>query len=334
MRFAILGAGAWGTALSLHLLRKKHAVNLVPRRMAHARQLRDERENRDYLPGFPLPESLVVEERLDAAINDVDVLILACPSLGLRDLCRQIDTYGPENHRRAEQIVISLAKGIEAETLDLPSQVLATELSDYRKAVLSGPNFAREVAAGLPAAAVLATAVRDDVIGEVQAALSGSSFRVYLSDDVLGVELGGCLKNVYAIAAGITCGLGLGDNALASLLTRILAEMSRVVTVLGGRAETVQGLSGFGDLVLTSTSRQSRNFRFGERIAQGELAEDQLAGRKDVVEGYRACACFHDLVRRAGVDAPVLNETYEVLYAGKDPRDGLKALMARALTTE
>ncbi|MGJ3242515.1 MAG: NAD(P)H-dependent glycerol-3-phosphate dehydrogenase [Opitutales bacterium] len=334
MRFVILGAGAWGTALSLHLVARGHPVTLVPRRLAHARQLRSAMENQDYLKGFRLPDELVVEDNMRVAIHDADVLILACPSFGLRDLCRQIDTYGPEDHRRAEQIVISLAKGIEAGTLDLPSRILATELHDYRKAVLSGPNFAREVAAGLPAAAVLATALRDDASRAVQEALSGPSFRVYLSGDVIGVELGGALKNVYAIAAGITCGLGLGENALASLLTRILAEMSRVVTALGGQADTVQGLSGFGDLVLTSTSRQSRNFRLGEGIARGEAVDRQLSGRKDVVEGYRTCACFHDLVRRAGVDAPVLEQVHDVVYREKDPRDGLKALMSRALKTE
>ncbi len=332
MNFCIVGAGAWGTAMAIHLNRLGHVVTLVPRRFEHALDFASCRENADYLPGYPLPLSVQIGHELKPALMEAEAVLLACPSHGMRETCRAIG----ENLRAARslRLFVSLAKGLEIKTHRSPAQISADLLPAYHHAVLAGPTAASEVAAGKPTAMVLAAASSFSELSAVQAAISGRKLRVYRSTDVLGVELGGCLKNIYAIAAGCCDGLSLGDNAKAALLTRALAEMVRLGTVLGGKPETFYGLSGFGDLVATSHGSWSRNRTFGQAIGEGENVESLLSGRKTVVEGYRSTASFYDMCRACGLEAPILQEVHAILYAGKDPGEALDTLMSRDLKPE
>lgn len=332
MNFAIIGAGAWGTAVAIHLTRLNHTVTLVPRRFEQALALASTRENSDYLPGIPLPASLQLGHELTPVLMEADVTLLACPSQALRETCERVR----QNLGLATQLklVVSLVKGLELGSHLRPSEVITSVLPQVAVGVLSGPTNAAEVARGRPAAMVLAASKPDAFLAEVQAALSGPTLRVYTSDDVAGVEFGGCLKNVYAIAAGCCDGLKLGDNAKAALLTRALAEMVRVGVALGAKAETFYGLGGFGDLVATCTGAWSRNRTFGQRLGEGAKAVDLLAGSKAVVEGYRTTESFYGLCQERGIDAPILAESYRILYEGKPPAEALMALMSRELRRE
>ncbi len=332
MNFAIIGAGAWGTAFAIHLSRLNHTVTLVPRRFEQALDIASTRENSDYLPGILLPLSIQIGHELTPVLMEADVIILACPSQALRATCERVR----ENLSLATQLklVVSLSKGLELGTHLRPSQVIAAVLPQVNAGSLSGPTNAAEVANGKPAAMVLATTKSDSFLTEVQAALSGPTLRVYLSDDEAGVELGGALKNVYAIAAGCVDGLKLGDNTKAALLTRSLAEMVRVGVALGAKAETFYGLGGFGDLVATCNGVWSRNRTFGQHLGEGAKAADLIAASKSVVEGYRTTDSFYGLCAERGIDAPILGEIYRILYAGKPPAEALTALMTRELKRE
>jgi glycerol-3-phosphate dehydrogenase (NAD(P)+) len=332
MNFAIIGAGAWGTAMAVHLSRLNHTVTLVPRRFEQALDIASTRENADYLPGVKLPLSIQIGHELTPVLMEADVVILACPSQALRETCVRVKA----NLGLATQLklVVSLAKGLELGTHLRPSEVIAAVLPQIAVGALSGPTNAAEVAKGRPAAMVLAATKTDAFLAEVQAALSGPTLRVYLGDDVAGVEFGGCLKNVYAIAAGCCDGLKLGDNAKAALLTRALAEMVRVGVALGAKAETFYGLGGFGDLVATCTGAWSRNRTFGQRLGEGAAAAELIAASKSVVEGYRTTQSFAGLCKDRGIDAPILGEIYRILYEAKPPAEALSALMTRELKRE
>lgn len=332
MRFAVLGAGAWGTAFALHLARLGRAVVLVPRREEQASALTALRENADYLPGFVLPAELRITSDLADGLESADVIILACPSQALRETCGRLRSVLGKD--AALRPVISLAKGLEAGTHLRPSQVAAVLLPEARVGSLTGPTNAAEVARGLPAAMVLAASQPAGFAAEVQAAISNATLRVYTTEDLPGVEFGGALKNIYAIAAGCADGLGLGDNARAALLTRALTEMVRVGAALGARPETFYGLSGFGDLVATCYGGWSRNREFGQAIGEGARAEDLIAHRKTVVEGYETTRSFAGLCREKGIDAPILHEVHAVLFAGRPPSRALDALMTRGLKPE
>lgn len=249
LNFAIIGAGAWGTAMAVHLVRRGQHTTLVTRRPEHAKVLRADRENRDYLPGIKLPDSLVVTNDLSAALVEADVALIACPSQALRAWCEQVRHVRHDTSRL--QLFLSLVKGLEIGTHLRPSEVMAQVLPDLNCGTLTGPTNAAEVAQGLPAAMVMAAARADEFVPKVQAAMSGPTLRIYTSDDLAGAEYGASLKNIYAIAAGFCDGLKLGDNAKASLITRALTEMVRVGESLGAAKETFYGLSGFGDLVAT-----------------------------------------------------------------------------------
>jgi glycerol-3-phosphate dehydrogenase (NAD(P)+) len=332
MNFAVLGAGAWGTAFAIHLSRLGHTVTLVPRRFEQALALSSTRENPDYLPGVALPASLQLGHELAPVLMEAEVVLLACPSQALRETCSRVrESLGLATQLR---LVLSLAKGLEVGTHLRPTEVMAAVLPDLAVGALTGPTNAAEVAQGRPAAMVLAVARLDDFTKTVQAALSGPALRVYTTDDVIGVEIGGCLKNIYAIAAGCCDGLRLGDNARAALLTRALAEMVRVGVALGARAETFSGLSGFGDLVATCHGAWSRNRNFGQRLGEGAPVATLLADRKTVVEGYRTTESFAGLCATRGIDAPILTEMYHVLFANKTPAAALSALMGRELKRE
>jgi glycerol-3-phosphate dehydrogenase (NAD(P)+) len=331
MNFVVVGAGAWGTAFALHLARAGQGITLVPRRVEQARALAATRENADYLPGVALPPELRIDADLRGALAGAEVVLLACPSQALRETCGRVRAgFGVTPPRLA----ISLAKGLELGTHLRPSQVIAELLPGLAAGSLSGPTNAAEVARGLPAAMVLAAPAAGSAAQELQATLSSAALRVYTSEDLPGVEFGGCLKNIYAIAAGCCDGLRLGDNSRAALLTRALAEMVRVGVALGARPETFYGLSGFGDLVATCHGAWSRNRQFGHQIGEGRAVADLMAHRKTVVEGYKTTQSFHGLCVEKGIEAPILREMQAILFEGKAPASALNALMTRTLKSE
>jgi len=332
VRFAIIGAGAWGTAVAAHLARRGQVATLVTRRSEHALAMQLARENRDYLPGIKLPENLAVTSDLRAALLETDVALVASPSHALREWCGQIQAVLADAARL--RLFISLVKGLEIGTHLRPSEVMAQVLPGVNVATLTGPTNAAEVARGLPAAMVLAVERPEPFVAQVQAAMSSPSLRLYTSDDLPGAEYGACLKNIYAIAAGLCDGQKLGDNAKAALLTRALTEMVRVGEALGAKRETFYGLSGFGDLVATCHGAWSRNREFGQRIGEGKTVEELMAGRKTVVEGHRSTDSFHGLCLERGITAPIMAEMRAILYEGKKPADALYALMTRELKRE
>jgi glycerol-3-phosphate dehydrogenase (NAD(P)+) len=331
MKFVVVGAGAWGTAFALHLARAGQDVTLVPRRPEQARALAAARENADYLPGVALPPALRIDADLGVALAGAEVVLLACPSQALRETGARVrGALGPTK----PQLVVSLAKGLELGTHLRPSQVITEVLPGLPAASLTGPTNAAEVARGLPAAMVLAARDATASVQAMQAALSGATLRVYTSDDLPGVEFGGSLKNIYAIAAGCCDGLKLGDNSRAALLTRALAEMVRVGAALGARPETFYGLSGFGDLIATCHGAWSRNREFGFQIGEGRPVAELMAHRKTVVEGYKTTESFHGLCVEKKIDAPILREMHAILFEGKVPASAIKALMTRGLKRE
>jgi glycerol-3-phosphate dehydrogenase (NAD(P)+) len=307
-------------------------VTLAPRREEHAEAIRASRENLDYLPGTKLPETLRVESRLELAVEKAELILLACPSQALRETCKRLRPALV--NAVAKPWILSLAKGLELGTHLRASQVIAAELPGTWVGSLTGPTNAGEVARGLPAAMVMAAMDISQPLTHLQSAMSGTTLRVYTSDDLPGIEYGGCLKNIYAIAAGCCDGLGLGDNAKSAMLTRALAEMVRVGAALGARMETFYGLGGFGDLVATCHGAWSRNREFGQRLGEGATAAELVASRKTVVEGYRTAESFYGLCHESGIDAPILTEIYRVCFEGKLAKDTLHALMTRDLKKE
>jgi glycerol-3-phosphate dehydrogenase (NAD(P)+) len=332
MNCVVFGAGAWGTAMAIHLDRQGHTVTLVPRRLEQALKLTAERENTDYLKGHKLSASLQIGLEATPALMDADVVFLACPSKGLAELVSQI---GPALRASSARMVVSLCKGLDQSTLRRPTEVMALAAGKIPVATLSGPSNADEVARGMPTAMVLAAHQDDDTLREVQAALSGPTLRAYTSSDLPGVEIGGTLKNVYAVGAGLCDGLGLGSNAKAAFLTRALQEMMRVGVAVGGRPETFLGLGGVGDLMATAHGAWSRNRSFGEQVAKdaaGAIAA--LATRRDSVEGYRATDTLTRVAKASQLDAPILFCLHRILFEGLDARAGVTTLMTRDLKPE
>ena len=333
MNFCILGAGSWGTAMAVHLIKLGHGVTLAPRRMEQALSMASSRENTDYLPGVSLNKNLQIGCETRPLVMEADVLLFACPSKALRETCRRVALYRKDAlNARA---FLALCKGLEPETFLLPHEVLSEELGQNTSVgYLSGPTYARDVAMGKPAAVVIATTGDASLQTQIQTALSSDSLRAYGSDDVRGVGLGSCLKNVYAIAVGISDGLNLGDNARAALLTRSLHEMVSLGQALGGRPETFYGLSGFGDLVATCTGDWSRNRNLGLSIGRGKQAATVISEQRSVVEGFAATDCFHSLCKAKDLEAPILSEIKAILHEGKSPPEALNSLMNRELKRE
>ncbi len=332
MNVAILGAGAWGSATAIRLNRCGQRVTLLPRRIEQAIELASTRENRVYLPGVAFPRDVQIAHAPVPALAECDVVIFACPSKVLRETAARVkDAIPPRT-----QILISLCKGLEAGTLLRPEQVLRQVFPTLPCGVISGPTNAAEVAAGFPVAVVFASDAPAALAERIQREFSDASFRIYRSSDITGVELCGALKNIYAIAAGICDGMRLGANARASLLTRALAEMSRIVEAEGGNVETARGLSGMGDLVATATADWSRNRTFGLEIGRAGTAAalEKMRTQKSVVEGYYATKNFYESTRRTGVPAPILECVYAVIFGGVSPREVISALMTRALKEE
>ncbi|HEY3594185.1 MAG TPA: NAD(P)H-dependent glycerol-3-phosphate dehydrogenase [Polyangiaceae bacterium] len=329
-RSAVLGSGAWGTALAKVLADKGEHVALYAKRPDLAESLRTAGENARYLPGVKLPKSLLPTADLRQALEGASLVVLAVPSDALRGVVRDAQ---PSLGRDA--VLVSATKGIENGSLMLMREVLGDECGAdvaERVAVLSGPSFAREVALGLPTAVVVAGS--PEVAKVAQQRCACDHVRVYTSDDAIGVELGGALKNVIAIAAGASDGLGFGHNARAALITRGLAEIGRLTLAKGGNALTLAGLAGLGDLVLTCTGELSRNRTVGFELARGRALADVVAGLGHVAEGVRTAKSAHDLAERMGVDMPITAEVYRVLYEGKLPREAVADLMGRQLHAE
>lgn len=323
VKLAVIGAGAWGTVLATLLAQNGHDVRLWARRESVVRTLQVERVNADYLPGVALPANLRVTADGAEATAGVEAAFLAVPSKGLRAVLV---------HLPAVPAYVSCAKGLEPLTLKRLSEVVADYQPEAALGALSGPNLAQEIARGLPAGATVASA-DTAFAGAVQRWLNHPSLRVYTSSDLIGVEVAGAVKNVIALAAGISDGLGLGDNAKASIITRGLAEIVRLGTRLGGQVQTFYGLAGLGDVVATCYSPQSRNRGAGERLARGSsLAE--LEGDKTATEGVRTVQALMDYAAREGLDLPIARAVYEVIYEGKPARQGLRELMARDVKPE
>lgn len=325
---AVLGAGSWGTALALLLARNGHATLLWARDAAHVADMRQARENARYLPGVTFPERLAVSADLGEVLGCARDLLLAVPSRAFRETVREVSRRG------CAARVAWATKGLEPGTDKLLHEVAREELGDGREcAVVSGPTFAREVALGLPTAVTVA-ATTNAFGTELAELLHGATFRAYYSSDLVGVEVGGALKNVLAIAAGIADGLGLGANTRAALVTRGLAEMMRFGEALGGRRETFVGLAGLGDLVLTCTDDQSRNRRLGLALARGATLQSALEEVKQVAEGVHTARAVWMLARSRGVDMPITEQVYAVLHDGRDPREATEALLRRELRAE
>jgi glycerol-3-phosphate dehydrogenase (NAD(P)+) len=328
VRITVLGGGSWGTALAAHLARAGHETRLWLRDYAIAREIAERRTNTAYLPGVRVPDALQATTELDRAVADCETAFVVVPSQFCRALYRELS-----GRLAARTALVSATKGLETETLKRMTEVAAEEAPGHPLAVLSGPSFALEVAQGQPTAVVVASG-EAGVAEEVQRALSTRAFRAYSSDDVVGVELAGALKNVIAIAAGIVDGLGHGHNTVAALITRGLAEIARLVVALGGRADTLAGLAGLGDLVLTCTGALSRNRRLGQALGRGLTLEQATAGTHMVAEGIRTTPAACALADRAGIEMPIARMMRAVLYEGKAPREAVEALMSRSLKRE
>lgn len=332
MNCCILGAGAWGTAMALHLDRCGHSVTLVPRRMEHALEIASSRENRDYLPGYKLPQRIQIGCEAAPVLMEAEVVFLACPSKALRELCDSIKPHLAAAWQL--KLCLTLCKGLELETFKTPAEIVGEAMPSVACGVLSGPTFAGEVADGKPTAVVLAVGKDCPSPERYQEAFSNTSLRAYLSEDVRGTELGGTLKNIYAIGSGLCDGLKLGDNAKAALLTRSLNEMVRLGVQLGGQQATFFGLSGFGDLVATCSGTWSRNRTFGERVGAGEAPQAIVDSQKSVIEGYRATKCLQLICEQKKVDAPILSVIHSILYEGLEPLTAMQQLMTRELKVE
>lgn len=322
-RVTVIGDGGWGTALALIARRNGHAVTVWGPFPEYLREIAERGENARYLPGIPLPPDIRWEPDRDAAVRTADAVFLAVPSQFFAGVVRAFAGAIP-----AAATVVSVTKGLDRDTHRRMTEVAGALLGREDLCALSGPSFAEEVARGLPTAVVSAS--RNPAAAEAaQRLLRGPVFRVYTTDDVVGVELGGALKNVIALAAGISDGLGFGNNTKAALATRGLAEMARLGRALGARAETFAGLSGMGDLMLTCTGRLSRNRAVGERIGRGEPLPAILSGMRQVAEGVINCANARALAADAGVTMPIADAVHAILHEGRPPLDAVRELMGR-----
>lgn len=320
----VLGAGAWGTALAMQLTRNGYRALLWGRQRETVEAMRVRRCNDRYLPGLRLPAELEPQWDLDLVLDRASILLLAVPSGAFRATVRQIAASGSKR-----LAVLWATKGLEACSGKLLHAIADEELgADVAKALISGPSFAAEVARGLPTAVTLAAA-DENFARQAAAWLHGESFRVYVSVDVVGVELGGALKNVLAIAAGICDGLGFGANARAALITRGLSEIMRLAVIAGARRETLMGLSGLGDLVLTCTDDQSRNRRLGLSLGRGMTLDEAMHAVARTVEGVATAGAVMQVARAHGIEMPICEQVYRVLFGGLDPRLAVTELLNR-----
>ncbi|MBN2009928.1 NAD(P)H-dependent glycerol-3-phosphate dehydrogenase [candidate division KSB1 bacterium] len=326
-KVAVLGAGSWGTALALVLQANGNNVTMWEFRPEAAERLKTEHENKEFLPGVPIPSEIYITGDLIETCTNKDILVVAVPSHVVRSVAEKIDKISMEN----PPIVVNVAKGIENDSLMRMSEVLKSTIhwmTDELEVTLSGPSHAEEVSRKIPTAVVVAgNSGRSAEV--VQQAFMNEYFRVYTNDDVIGVELGGALKNIIAIAAGICDGAGFGDNTKAALQPRGLAEIARLGTALGAKPVTFAGLSGMGDLIVTCMSRHSRNRFVGEQIGKGRKLPDILKDMVMVAEGVRTTKSAYELSKKVGVDMPITEQVYLSLFEDKDPFQALQELMTR-----
>jgi len=330
-KIAVIGAGAWGTALAAHAARVEHEVRLWAREPEVVADVNERAENRLFLEGVALPKSLRATSAPAEALEGAEIVILVPPSAFLRNITSLVAEHVPKGAR-----VVVASKGIEEKTLHLMTDVAADALTGHDPdavCALSGPSFAREVASGLPTDVVVASK-STEAAADVAAALHSPFFRVYTSKDPIGVEVGGAMKNVLAIASGACDGIGLGLNARAALVTRGLSEMARLGVALGGDPLTFMGLSGMGDLILTSTGALSRNRSLGMKIAEGIEPAKYLASQRTVAEGYLTACAAYRLAQKVGVELPITEQVYAVLHEARPLLEAMKMLMTRAQKDE
>lgn len=326
-KVSVVGSGGWGTAVAVMLFENGHDVTLWSFFEEESKELQKNRENKRFLPGVKIDEAITLTSDISDC-RDADVIITASPSHAIRSTAKILAEVVKEN-----QIILNISKGIEEKTYKTMSEVIKEEIPSCRVAVMSGPSHAEEVSRKIPTTNVVAC--EDISVAEyIQDLFMNSNFRIYTNSDVKGVELGGSLKNVIALCCGILDGMGLGDNTKAALMTRGLVEMKRLGEKLGANPETFSGLSGVGDLIVTCTSMHSRNRRAGILIGQGKTADEAQQEVNMVVEGVKTCRAAKELSDRAGVEMPIVNEAYKILFEGEDTETALKNLMGRMKKNE
>ena len=326
-KVSVLGSGGWGTAVAVMLSNNGHDVTLWSFLESEMIDLAKYHENKPFLPGIKIPENIKLTSKLSEC-SDVDIAVIATPSHGVRSVAKNFSQFA-----KKDLIVLNISKGIEEKTYMTLSNVLKEELPRCRIAVMSGPSHAEEVSRGIPTTNVVASDYQE-VAGYIQDVFMNPSFRIYTNTDITGVELGGSLKNVYALCCGIVDGMGLGDNTKAALMTRGLVEMTRLGVKMGAESSTFSGLSGMGDLIVTCTSMHSRNRRAGILIGQGKTAEEAQNEVKMVVEGVRTCRAAKELADRVGVEMPIINEAYDVLFNNAPLSEVIPKLMGRTKKNE
>jgi glycerol-3-phosphate dehydrogenase (NAD(P)+) len=331
MKITILGAGGWGTTLSILLHYNGHKISLWEYEKAYAKQLIKHRENKLFLPGVEIPKEIEITNDLAEASENKNIVILAVPAQYLRSVVKKLEYSQIKN-----SILVNVAKGIENKTLLTMSKMLIDEipqLNPEQISTLSGPSHAEEVSRRIPTA-VVAASISHDTSKSIQAAFMNSYFRVYSSTDILGVELGGSVKNIIAIGAGIIDGAKFGDNTKAAIMTRGVREITRLGVALGAKAETFWGLSGMGDLIVTCMSKHSRNRFVGEKIGEGKKLKEILKSMNMVAEGIDSCKSVKELAEKNGIDTPIVNEVYKVLFEDKDAVQATTDLMTRDMKAE
>jgi len=326
-KVSIIGAGAWGTTLAILAAENGNDVTIWSFEKDVADHINELRENKKYLNGFPIPSNIQASTDLVKSLES-EILILVTPSQFMRSVLKTA-----KSHIRKEHIIVCASKGLEVDSKKMMTTVIEEELGRRDICVVSGPNISKEIARGLPAATVAAS--KDPAVSrKVQETFNSGRFRVYTNDDVIGVELGGTLKNVIAIAAGVADGLMLGDNAKSALMVRGIAEITRLGVAMGGKAETFAGLSGMGDLITTCSSTLSRNHFIGAEIAKGRKLKEIREKMYDVAEGVPTAKAARELAKKMKIDMPITEEVYKVLYEDKDPFKAISSLMARGLKDE
>lgn len=323
MKIAVIGSGSWGTAVAVLLAKKNYDVYLWSWQQQETERLKADRENKEFLPGVPFPEKIICSHDMRLCTESADLIVCAAPSPATRSIAKALSPFVGKG-----QSLVNISKGLEEKTLMRLSQVYQQEIPQARIAVMSGPSHAEEVSRALPTTNVVASEDKE-LAAFIQDVFMDQTFRVYTGSDMIGVELGGALKNVIALCAGISDGLGYGDNTKAALMTRGIAEISRLGAAMGARADTFYGLSGIGDLIVTCTSMHSRNRRAGILLGQGKSLEETLKEVHMVVEGVNTATAAFELSQKYGISMPITEEAYQVLFHHKNPRDAVNDLMTR-----
>ena len=323
-KISVIGAGSWGSALALSLYKNNHKVYMWTRDEEQVKEIHETKQNSKFLPGIIFPDDLIISGNLEEVVKDSEIIVLAVPSQAVRSVCKQIKPFVKDN-----QILVDVAKGLERETGLRLSDVVKEELPNNPYVALSGPSHAEEVSKFMPTTLV-AACEEIKYAEEVQDAFMSPSLRVYTNPDIIGVELGGALKNIIAFGAGMCDGLGYGDNTKAALMTRGIAEMGRLGVAMGANVNTFTGLAGIGDLIVTCTSMHSRNRRAGILIGQGKSLEETLEEVKMVVEGITATEVAHEVAKKMNIDMPITNAIYSVLYENKNANEVVANLMMRS----